>query len=223
MRQQAQYNVEAGIQLIQLDVGRRDEPPRVRDLGHHGSLACLEVFDRYRVGHVSVDQLRLLAFELDQVTALLLGELGVLVAQHLGVAEDLRSGVGYLAVAEPDTAPAFGDPVLDGTSRNVGQIAGRAAGVASEAEEIVVAPALASAPAVADSSATSLAAQAALEIMSVLPGAIPGDAASSEHVLHPLPGDLIHQRWMLALEQHALEADQALVVGIAEQPVQLGA
>nr|WP_054816876.1 hypothetical protein [Nocardia arizonensis] len=216
MRQQAKHNVELGIEIRQLDVGGLDESSCVSDLGHDGGLSLFEVFDRDGVSHIRVDQFRLLAFELDQAATLLFGELSVLVAQLLGVGQDFFADAGNLGFTEPDTAPALSHLVLDGTGWNVGQIAGRAAGVPSQAEEIVVASAFASAPAVADPSATPLAAQAALEIMPVLPGTIPGDTPSGQHVLHLLPGDLIHQRRMLALEQHALEADQALVVRIAE-------
>jgi hypothetical protein len=55
------------------------------------------------------------------------------------------------------------------------------------------------------------------------PGAVAGDASSGQHVLDALPENLIDERFMVAVVQHAVEDDLALVIGMGQHAVELAA
>nr|WP_234824588.1 hypothetical protein [Mycobacteroides abscessus] len=115
---------------------------------------------------------------------------------------------------ETDAGPDGRDFLLDRGGGQVWQITAGAAGVPSEAEEVVIAATLAFAPTVADTATTASTHQTALEVMPMSPGAIPGYAASSQNVLDLLPGDLIDEGFVFAVEEHVFETDLAFVVGL---------
>nr|WP_235960289.1 hypothetical protein [Nocardioides acrostichi] len=57
--------------------------------------------------------------------------------------------------------------------------------------------------------------------MSVPPGAVAGDAPTSEDVLYLLPQDLVDDRLVRAVVDHAVEDDLTLVVRVAQHPMDL--
>ncbi|OBJ43554.1 hypothetical protein A5630_18855 [Mycolicibacterium mucogenicum] len=179
------------MELRAFDVALGDHAAGGCDFGRDLGLALLEVFDGDCVSHVSVDQFRFLALELDQPAALFGGQLLLLTKELIEVGGDgvLQRREGF--VGEADGRPNAGDFLLDDTGLQVWQVAVGAAGVPSDAEEVVVFAAFAPAPAVADFAATAGTHQAAFKEVAMLPGAVPCDAAGGQDVLHGLPRDFI--------------------------------
>nr|WP_239656667.1 hypothetical protein [Mycobacterium riyadhense] len=138
-----------------------------------------------------------------------------------GLGFDIRQGLG----TEPDMGPDAGDLVFHGSSGQIWQVAAGAAGMPPKAEEIVVLAAFTPGPAVADLAATPSTPQVAtgFQIVGVPPGAVARDTTARQNLLHGLPGDLVDQGFMLSVEQHSLETDQTLVVGLGQHAMHLSA
>jgi hypothetical protein len=93
--------------------------------------------------------------------------------------------------------------------------------VAAEAEEVVVVTAMSLGCPVADPTAATAAPQCSLQVVSVVPGPISGDAPRAEDVLNSLPQDIVDERFMVAVVNDAVEQQLALVVRVTEDSVKL--
>nr|WP_242684813.1 hypothetical protein [Microbacterium sp. SD291] len=161
--------------------GGADDPFRCGNLGGNLILSWSDVFGSDDTVKVSIDEPLLLRLEGAQALALCPGELLGLGA--LGIKDAVRSSAcdGCLFRGELHTGVPFAlHGVLDVFDRDVRQVAGGAAGVPAEAEEVAVDAATTSGVSVAHASAATVAEQPPFEGVVVLPCPVSGQASARE-------------------------------------------
>ncbi|MEO6470961.1 MAG: hypothetical protein ABIR57_03870 [Aeromicrobium sp.] len=150
-------------------LGTLDEPLGVSDLDCEPGLAFFERTNWESIGHVGVDEFLLVAFQFGQASLLVDNESASRFSGTVEFVTGPLAELGDLVVGEADGCPlalyfVFG--VFDG---HIGQVAGGAAGVASEAEEVVVFAAAAFGSSVAHAAGTASTPQGAFEVVGVSP------------------------------------------------------
>lgn len=126
------------------------------------------------------------------------------------------------ASGELDGAVVLGDQVLHGGDEHGLAFAVGGVAVAAEADEVGVGLAVAVAGVVDCHARTAPAVQGPFQVVLVGLRAVPGDVVRVEHVLHLGPHGRVHEPVVGAQVPGALVDDVALVVRVAEHPLQGG-
>jgi hypothetical protein len=214
--------VEAVLDVGERLLGRGEAALGGLHFGGDAVLFALEQVERDRAGVVGLEELGALVGERGEAGLLLAAfQLGVGAAGAEPVAEVGAQGVDPFG-AEADAAVVVGDLGLDPVDRERLLGAGGALLVAAEAHEVPVHGAVAVLGVVdGEPGAAGAAEDGPLEVVGVPPLALACGVLGVEHGLDTVPGLDADEGLVRAGVAGAPEGDDALVVGVAEQPVEV--